>query len=340
MKNRKPSRSKFGNVRKCAKPGDFPGHTGINSISAIIVLIPIMDGLINSSILSLSRYETCGIGQPMARRQQVDDTAIAESVTGFAVLVLFLCFLKQGIPHSSQILLEILVIVFLVWLAYRTSGNPSSSSNPGMFAVDRHQTERPVQKMAPAIFAGAANNEGLAPEPALADYLQEIDWFHFEKLVELMYRHHGFSVRRFGGAKAGGSVELIVESPAEEFIVQCNPCQKSKAGRQNIRELLGAMDANKIQRGILITLAGCSEGARLSADEYDIQILSQSDLIELVVKSGLVQSEQLAILFSDNRIFCPQCENELVLKMAHLRGNQLWECSNFPHCKYTLIRGS
>jgi len=274
----------------------------------------------------------------MARSQQAYDTAIAESVTGFAVLVLFLCFLKQGIPHSSQIILETLVIVFLIWLAYRTNQHPSSASILESFAVKHRQMEKPVQKMAPTGFAEATKNAGPVPGQTISENLREVDWFHFEKLVELIYRHHGFSVRRFGGAKADGSVELVAESPGEEFVVQCNPCQKSKAGRQNIRELLEALNANKIQKGVLITLAGCSEGARHSAAEQGIQILDQSDLIETLEKSGLIGSEQLAILFSDKRIFCPQCENELVLKMAHLRGNQLWECSNFPGCKYTLIR--
>ena len=274
----------------------------------------------------------------MARSQQVYDTAIAESVTGFAVLVLFSCFVKQGIPHSSQILLETLVIVFLIWLAYRTTRYPSSSSTLITFAIKHHQAEKPIQKMVPGGFAEAATSTRQFPEPTISESLREVDWFHFEKLVELIYRHHGFSVRRFGGAKASGSIELIAESPAEEFVIQCNPCQKSKAGRQNIRELLLALNANKIQKGVLITLAGCSEGARLSAAEHGIQILDQPDLIETLDKSGLIGSEQLAILFSDKRIFCPQCENELVLKMAHLRGNQLWECSNFPGCKYTLIR--
>jgi hypothetical protein len=274
----------------------------------------------------------------MARRQQVYDTAIAESVTGFAVFVLFSCFVKQGIPHSSQILLEILVIVFLIWLAYRTTRYPSSSAIRESFALKCHQNEKSVQNTVPAVFAEAIPDTRQVPELTISENLQCVDWFHFEKLVELIYRHHGFSVRRFGGAKADGSVELIAESPAEEFVVQCNPCQKAKVGRQQIRELLNALSANKIQKGILITLAGCSEGARLSAGEHGIRILNQSDLIETLEKSGLIGSEQLAILFSDNRIFCPQCENELVLKMAHLRGNQLWECSNFPGCKYTLIR--
>jgi hypothetical protein len=276
--------------------------------------------------------------QRMARSQQAYDAAIAESVTGFAVLVLFLCFLKQGVPHSSQILLETLVIVFLIWLAHRTTRYPSSSSTLITFAVKHHQIEKPIQKMATAVFTEAATTARPVPELTISENLQQVDWFHFEKLVELIYRHHGFSVRRFGGAKASGSVELIAESPAEEFVIQCNPCQKSKAGRQNIRELLETLNTTKIQKGVLITLAGCSEGARLSAAEYGIQILDQSDLIETLEKSGLIGSEQLAILFSDKRIFCPQCENELVLKMAHLRGNQLWECSNFPGCKYTLIR--
>ena len=276
----------------------------------------------------------------MARKQQFYETALTESVIGFAALVLFLCFFMQGIPHYSQILLAILVIVLLIWLAYRATKPPSASSTFSMFAFDRYQTEKPVRKKAPAVFGEDIKNARQVPEPIISEKLRKVDWFQFEKLIELIYRHHGFSVKRFGGAKADGSVELIVESPTEEFVVQCNPCRKSKVGVRNIRELAGTLTDNKIPKGILITMADYSGDARLLASQHDIQILNELNLIETLEQSGLIFSDQLSSLFSDKRIFCPQCENEMVLRMAHLKGNQFWECSNFPRCKYTIIRES
>jgi hypothetical protein len=186
----------------------------------------------------------------------------------------------QGIPHGSQILLAMLVIVWLIWLAYRTTKPPSSSSIFSRFVFDRKQTEKPVRKKASAVFVEDTKSGRPVSAPVISEKLRKVDWFQFEKLIELIYRHHGFSVKRFGGAKANGSVELIVESPTEEFVVQCNPCRKSKVDVRNIRELAGTLTENKIPKGILITLADYSGDATLLASKHDIQILNELNLIE------------------------------------------------------------
>src|SRR5450755_4498092 len=101
---------------------------------------------------------------------------ISESVTGFAALVLFLCFFMQGIPHYSQILLAMLVIVLLIWLAYRAIKPPSSASTFSRFAFDRDQTEKPVRKKAPAVFIEGIKNARQVPEPIISEKLRKVDW--------------------------------------------------------------------------------------------------------------------------------------------------------------------
>lgn len=277
--------------------------------------------------------------EPMVRVRQLDDNTIAESVTGFAVIVLVLCFLTQGVPHSSQICSEILVIVFLIWLAYRTTQPPLPTTCITL-ALEHHETEDVIQNKMRAAVAQDLAHAQRDSELTISKKLLRIDWFQFEKVIELIYLRCGYSVRRLGNAKMNGSVDLIVESPTEQFIVQCKPCRKSKIGVGNIRELLETLAANKVSRGVLFTMAGYSEGARLAANEHGIQISNESELINILEQSELACSDELSFLLCDETKLCPQCENQMVLRIAHLSGNQLWECSNFPSCKFTQIRES
>jgi HJR/Mrr/RecB family endonuclease len=59
-----------------------------------------------------------------------------------------------------------------------------------------------------------------APEPSLSEKLRKIDWFQFEKLMELIYRHRGYSVTRLGGANPDGGVDLIISHDNEKSLVQ------------------------------------------------------------------------------------------------------------------------
>src|SRR5271166_5498273 len=119
--------------------------------------------------------------EPMVRVRQLDDNTIAESVTGFAVIVLVLCFLTQGVPHSSQICSEILVIVFLIWLAYRTTQPPSPTTCITL-ALEHHETEDAIQnKMGAAVAQDLANAQRDA-ELTISKKLLRIDWFQFGKV--------------------------------------------------------------------------------------------------------------------------------------------------------------
>jgi restriction system protein len=139
-----------------------------------------------------------------------------------------------------------------------------------------------------------------------------------------------------GGANPDGGVDLIVESPADKFVVQCKHWRKWSVGVRQIREFLGTLTDTKIQNGIFITLTGYSGDAKQLADKHGIQILNESDVIKMLEESGLVYSKEILELFSDSRKFCPKCESEMVLRTARLTGNQFWGCSNYPRCKFIL----
>ena len=275
----------------------------------------------------------------MARRQQSKEAAIFKSVTGLAALVLFLWFFSPGFRPGIQILFAFVVIAFLVWLAYEIIKPESPSPTFKTFTLDPYQTGAPVGKKLPTVMVEQLKISPPASKLSISEKLRKIDWFQFEKLIELIYKHRGFTVKRFGGANPDGRVDLIVSSQTERFAIQCKHWRKSTVGVKEIREFLGALTDLRVPKGIYITLVGYSGEAKSLADKHGIRILSETDLIKLLEESALMGSEDISKLFSDERKFCPKCESEMVLRTNRLKGNKFWGCANFPGCKFILNCG-
>ena len=278
----------------------------------------------------------------MERRRRNDDFAVAEAIVGLAALGGLLWTFSPQFRLAIQILLLILLIVVLVivaiFFAYKAF-KPASSAPPSnnLFAQMSRQITNPTTNK-PPIFRVEMESQVIQPIPELtiSEKLRKIDWFQFEKLIELIYLHRGFSVKRLGGANPDGGVDLIIESPTERFVVQCKHWRKWTVGVRHIREFLGTITDSKISKGIFITLTGYSGDAKQLADKHGIQILNESDVIKMLEDAGLMYSKEISALFSDTRKFCPKCESEMVLRTARLKGNQFWGCSNYPRCKFIL----
>jgi HJR/Mrr/RecB family endonuclease len=275
----------------------------------------------------------------MARRQQSKEAAIFKSVTGLAALVLFLWFFSPDFRAGIQILFAFVVIAFLVWLAYEIIKPESPSPTFKTFTLDPYQTEAPVGKKPPTVMVEELKISPHASKLNISEKLRKIDWFQFEKLIELIYKNRGFTVERFGGAKPDGGVDLIVSSQTERFAIQCKHWRKSTVGVKEIREFLGALMDSRVPKGIYITLVGYSGEAKSLADKHGIRILSETELIKMLEESAPMGSEDISKLFSDERKFCPKCEKEMVLRTNRRKGNKFWGCSNFPGCKCILNCG-
>ena len=131
-------------------------------------------------------------------------------------------------------------------------------------------------------------------------------------------------------------MDLIVESPEEKFVVQCKHWRKWTVGVRHIREFLGTLTDSGIQKGIFITLTGYSGDAKQLADKHGIQILNESDVVRMLDDAGLMYAKEISDLFSDERKYCPKCEEEMILRTSRKDGNKFWGCSNFPRCRFIL----
>lgn len=271
----------------------------------------------------------------MGRRKQSKDAAFIEAIAGLAML------LGLGWVFSPQfralIILAvcIAVICLVAWICYRIIIKCKSSEQFSKLSSHSSSGNHPIFNRSPPISEERQYIQS-TPELTIKEKLRKIDWFQFEKLIELIYRQRGFSVQRLGGAKPDGGVDLIIETTNEKFIVQCKHWRKWSVGVRHIREFLGAMADSKIPNGIFITLTGYSGDAKQLADKHRIQILNESDVVRMLEESGLIKSQEVLELFSDSRKFCPKCEREMILRTARSTGKKFWGCSNYPRCKFIL----
>ena len=113
-------------------------------------------------------------------------------------------------------------------------------------------------------------------------HLREVDWFQFEKIIEIVYRKLGCQVTRRGGANPDGGIDLMVEWEGEQIAIQCKQWKTSNVRIRGMREFLGALTHAGIQRGIYITLHGYTSEARQLADQHNIEILDEAGLAKLL----------------------------------------------------------
>lgn len=174
---------------------------------------------------------------------------------------------------------------------------------------------------------------------ALIELLRTVDWFQFEKLVELAYRKHGYTVTRRGGANPDGGIDLVIEKDGQRSAVQCKQWKTWNVGVKAVREFLGALTDAGIQKGIFITLCGYTNDAKQLAEKHGIDIANETGLAQMLESTDAkLDPETLAIL-RDKRKLCPKCESEMVVRTAMKglgAGNQFWGCSTFPRCRFTM----
>src|ERR1035441_9520784 len=116
----------------------------------------------------------------------------------------------------------------------------------------------------------------------LVRQLRSIDWFQFEQLVALVYRKQGDAVSRRGGANPDGGIDLVIERDGTRTAVQCKHWKTWNVGVKAVREFLGALTDSGIQRGLFVTLGGCTGEAKQLADKHGIEIVNETDLARML----------------------------------------------------------
>jgi hypothetical protein len=190
----------------------------------------------------------------------------------------------------------------------------------------------------------------LEPEPALTSepiitttellqQIRSIDWFQFEKLIELVYRKLGYDVTRRGGANPDGGIDLIIEKDGRCVAVQCKQWKAWRVGVKPVREFLGALTDADLQQGKFITLCGYTNPAMQFAKRHDIEIVTGVELTQMLESADARFDPEVLGLLHDTRKFCPRCEREMVMRVAERGpdpGGKFWGCSGYPRCQFTI----
>jgi Restriction endonuclease/Topoisomerase DNA binding C4 zinc finger len=272
----------------------------------------------------------------MSRRQKSKEIALFEAITGLGTMGVVAFMFVPGFREMVQtgLLLGVIgvLIVVAVWLLTKFFKAEPSAGFKTIYA-QTGAAPNPVRRRAPVVVVEPLR---AAHKPSLSENLRKIDWFQFEKLMEIIYRHRGYSVKHLGGANPDGGVDLIVSRTNEKFIVQCKQWRKKEIGVKEMREFLGTLTDNKPCRGVYITLQGYTEDAWQLAGKHGIELLEETDLVKMLNEQGLSYSRDVSELFASKEKHCPKCGEKMVVRTAHKSGNEFWGCSTYPRCHYKM----
>ena len=270
----------------------------------------------------------------MARRRRDDDWIwpVAQLVGLFVVLGFIYPSFRQMVGGIVSLCVVLLVVAIVVVLVLGTRKLLARRGTAQTFSFHIAVPSATV----------AASDANQAERPSTIDLVQQlrsIDWFQFEQLVALVYRKQGYAVSRRGGANADGGIDLVIEKNGTRTAVQCKHWKTWHVGVKAVREFLGALSDAGIQRGLFITLEGCTGDAQQLADKHGIHVVNETDLARMLeVTDARFDPAALEILL-DTRKMCPKCERKMVLRTASngsRTGNKFWGCSGFPRCRFTM----
>ena len=235
------------------------------------------------------------------------------------------------------------------WLV-KTFKLPAGSSPAGNFKI-----------FIPLIFLGAAAVSALttrqraqwfSKRARLGD-LQELTWGEFEVFIEEILRKEGFLVESRGGPSPDGGVDLVARRAGKTCLVQCKHWKTRKVGVKVVRELLGVQVSDGADECSVFTSGEFTRDAEQFAQSNpSITLVTGSDLLVRLAQfkeeqqspklqlspSGLPSSAEPDISDPVDRVKCPRCTNEMVLRTAKkgaTPGSQFWGCSKFPSCRGT-----
>lgn len=115
--------------------------------------------------------------------------------------------------------------------------------------------------------------------------LRALSWQDFERLVGEAYRRRGYTIEETGGSSPDGGVDLVLYSGGRKTVVQCKRWRTAQVGVSLVRELYGAMVAEKAERAIFVTTGTFTGEANAFARGKPLELVEGEALAKLVEAS-------------------------------------------------------
>jgi restriction system protein len=117
-------------------------------------------------------------------------------------------------------------------------------------------------------------------DPAVLE-LRALSWSRFTFAVSEGLRKQGYSVtmRR---SDTGNGVEMVATRRGEKMLVQCRHWRVRKVGVERVRELCGAITAEKAHRGLFVTCGEFTLEAMRFAKDLPLGLMDGQALLQMV----------------------------------------------------------
>jgi restriction system protein len=160
----------------------------------------------------------------------------------------------------------------------------------------------------------------------------------FEQWCAHQLRALGHTVRHVGGQGDHG-IDLFAEKNGELAVVQCKRFTgRRTVGEPQIRDLFGAMHAEKATHAIVMTAGYFTDEARAWARGKPIElwdadriVRSRSSAMPLPPTEKLVPASNV----DATELRCDQCGSGMLVRRNRSTGESFYGCSRYPSCRFT-----
>ena len=173
------------------------------------------------------------------------------------------------------------------------------------------------------------------------ELIREIEWKRFEDLCQKFYEAKGIRCETTPLGPDGG-IDIRIfqdDSGKATSIVQCKAWGSRYVGVQPVRELLGVMTHQKIEKSFFMTSGRFSDDAKDVAKSNRITLIDGQMLLMMLQRLPLAgQNELLAFAIEGDYTTptCPGCGKKMRSVPGKVGRPDFWGCPDYPKCRQRL----
>ena len=178
------------------------------------------------------------------------------------------------------------------------------------------------------------------------DLLRELEWKRFEDVCQQFYALKGIKSETTPlGPDGGIDIRLFQDDAGKPTsIVQCKAWGERNIGIKPVRELLGVMAHEKVEKAFFMASGNFTDEAKTFAQSNRITLINGEMLLTMIQRLSELDRQALLAFATEGDYRTPTCPS-CGIKMRRVPGTNgrpdFWGCQHYPRCRQKLgIRAS
>ncbi|SMB24455.1 Restriction endonuclease [Sterolibacterium denitrificans] len=173
------------------------------------------------------------------------------------------------------------------------------------------------------------------------ELLRDLEWKRFEDVCQKFYALKGIKSETTPLGPDGGIDIRLYQDSADKptSIVQCKAWGERNVGIKPVRELLGVMAHEKIEKACFMASGNFTEEAKAFAQSNHITLINGEMLLAMIRRLPESDRQTLLVFATDGDFRTPTCPS-CGIKMRRVSGTNgrpdFWGCHNYPRCRQKL----